>query len=452
MALNFPDSPSLNQVYTDTTSGFSYQWDGVVWKSYTPSSSSQILILDDISGSFDGSTLTFPITVNGSSITPANAQQLRIVLGGIVQEPITDYVVSGSNIGFTTPPTGGLSFSGVSLGPAIPAVGVASTGTVYVRQQYSPTGVQTSFTFNSGYTLGFLDVYQNGAKLVSGDDYTATDESTFDLTTPAQNGDDVEAVGFLISQLYSFNGVLNNLVVSGNATVGGILTATSFVGDGSGITGISSVSFATTSFGLSGTPNVVVGVLTASSASITGNVTVDGNVSVAGTLTYEDVTNVDSIGLITARSGVVVVGGGISVTSGVSTISGGLDLSNLLREGVNIVAGKLSDNPNINVDNGMVHFFTTTETTTSTPNITSSVGINTQMAVGETSAVTIITTAAAAGYSTCINIDGSYNDVKWLGGTDPSTGGSSGNDVYSLQIIKTASATYTVLGSLNNFA
>ncbi len=232
---------------------------------------------------------------------------------------------------------------------------------------------------------------------------------------------------------------VGDLSVYGGVNATGVVTASSFVGNGSGITGISSVSFATTSFGLSGTPNVVVGVLTASSASITGNVTVGGNVSIAGTLTYEDVTNVDSIGVVTARSGVVVVGGGISVTSGVSTISGGLDLSNLLREGVNIVAGKLSDNPNINVGNGMVHFFTTTETTTSTPNITSSVGINTQMAVGETSAVTIITTAAAAGYSTFINIDGSYNDVKWLGGADPSTGGSSGNDVYSLQIIKTAS-------------
>lgn len=156
MALNFPDSPTLNQVYTDSNSGFSYQWDGVVWKSYTPSASSQIKILDDISGSFDGVTNNFPITISGNSFTPANAQQLRIVLGGIVQEPIADYVVSGDTIAFTTAPTFGLSFSGVSLGPALPAVGIASTGTVYVRQQYSPTGVQTTFTFTSGYTSGIL--------------------------------------------------------------------------------------------------------------------------------------------------------------------------------------------------------------------------------------------------------------------------------------------------------
>ena len=204
----------------------------------------------------------------------------------------------------------------------------------------------------------------------------------------------------------------------------GVATATSFAGN---LTGNAT--------GLTGSPSITV-----------TDITSTGNVSIAGTLTYEDVTNVDSIGLITARSG-------INVTSGVSTFKGAdFDGGALLREKINITAGKLSDNTNINVDNGMAHYFTTTETTTSTPNIYSSVGINTQMGVGDTMAVTIITTAAAAGYSTCVNIDGTYNDVKWLGGLDPSTGGASGNDVYAIQVIKTASATYTVLGSLNNFA
>jgi hypothetical protein len=123
-----------------------------------------------------------------------------------------------------------------------------------------------------------------------------------------------------------------------------------------------------------------------------------------------------------------------------------------LREKIKITAGKLSDNLNINLDNGMVHHFTTQETATAIPNIMSSVGINTQMGTGDAIAVTIITTAAAAGYSTCITIDYAYNDVKWSGGSDPSAGGASGNDVYALQIIKTGSATYTVLGALNNFA
>ena len=70
-----------------------------------------------------------------------------------------------------------------------------------------------------------------------------------------------------------------------------------------------------------------------------------------------------------------------------------------LKEQVKITAGKLSDNTNIDLENGMVHYFTTTETTTSTPNIrfSGSVSLNNAMAVGETISVTIVTTAAAAG-------------------------------------------------------
>ena len=52
-----------------------------------------------------------------------------------------------------------------------------------------------------------------------------------------------------------------------------------------------------------------------------------------------------------------------------STLTGSANLSGLLREGVNITAGKLSDNTDIDLENGMIHLFTTTETTTSTPNI-----------------------------------------------------------------------------------
>ncbi len=67
-----------------------------------------------------------------------------------------------------------------------------------------------------------------------------------------------------------------------------------------------------TAAGLTGTPNITVGSVTASTGSFSGNVTV------GGTLTYEDVTNIDSVGLITARSGVSVTGGDIKVGSAVT--------------------------------------------------------------------------------------------------------------------------------------
>ncbi len=203
------------------------------------------------------------------------------------------------------------------------------------------------------------------------------------------------------------------------AVVTGVATATTFSGNLSG-----------SATGLTGSPNISVGTITAT-----------GNVSVGGTLTYQDVENVDSVGLITARSG-------INVTAG------GLDLKGLLQEKVVITAGKLSDNTDITLDNGMVHYFTTTETTTATPNIRTTTGINTDMAIGDTTSVTIITTAAAAGYAARVNIDGLATGIttSWVGGSAPSTGGSSGLDMYSYQIIKTADATFTVIGNLTNAA
>ena len=71
----------------------------------------------------------------------------------------------------------------------------------------------------------------------------------------------------------------------------GIVTATSFSGSGTNLTGVSAQ-------GLTGTPDITVGSVTGSVASFSGNV------SVGGTLTYEDVTNIDSVGIITARAGV----------------------------------------------------------------------------------------------------------------------------------------------------
>ena len=98
------------------------------------------------------------------------------------------------------------------------------------RQHYNPTGVQTDFTFNSGYTVGLIDAYLNGVKLIEGNDYTASDGSTVGLTTAAISGDTLELVaykafnlGFVNSSVADFN-VGANLTVAGNATFNGTVT------------------------------------------------------------------------------------------------------------------------------------------------------------------------------------------------------------------------------------
>jgi len=63
------------------------------------------------------------------------------------------------------------------------------------------------------------------------------------------------------------------------------------------------------------------GIISGVSTFSNNTATFSGNVGVAGTLTYEDVTNVDSVGLITARSGVILTGGDVTLGTGV-TISG----------------------------------------------------------------------------------------------------------------------------------
>ena len=77
------------------------------------------------------------------------------------------------------------------------------------------------------------------------------------------------------------------------------------------------------------------------------------NVSIAGTLTYEDVTNVDSIGLVTARNGIEVgaspgVAASISVDgnaifSGITTIGGVINASSDIKVGSGVTVGKDGD-------------------------------------------------------------------------------------------------------------
>lgn len=247
MALNFPSSPTIGDVYTDTTSGFSYEWNGTVWISFTPASASNIKVLDDISGSFNGSTQNFPLTISGGSLTPVNAQQLRIVLGGVIQSPGADYNVSGSNIVFTTAPDAALEFSGVSLGPAV-AISYANDGVIYVRNTYTATSGQTLFTFAQGYTVGYLDVYRNGVRLSSGTDFTATNGTSFTLTVGATLSDEIEAIGYSIASLVYTNSLFTNINVTGIGTINtlnvagtstlGIVTGATYYGDGSNLTGV----------------------------------------------------------------------------------------------------------------------------------------------------------------------------------------------------------------------
>ena len=116
----------------------------------------------------------------------------------------------------------------------------------------------------------------------------------------------------------------NNLNISGVATAatlkvgsaitafGGIITATTFSGALSG--NATSATSATSAAGLTGTPNIAVGNITASSGDLTVRNVTGVAATFTGVVSYEDVNNVDSVGVITARSGIEFGAAGVGGT------------------------------------------------------------------------------------------------------------------------------------------
>jgi hypothetical protein len=307
----------------------------------------------------------------------------------------------------------------------------SDSSVVVARQTFQPTGITTTFTFASGYVVGYLDVFLNGAKQIEGQDYDANNGSTFEVSGGgATNGDVIEAVAykaFNVSALKDAPGdftVGNNLTVVGHTTATqavytGVVTASSFSGDGSALTGVAGGKFSandtgistTTSVGIgttnatgaadsnntavlnvgvvtanffygngsgltgiAGTENIITGtaatftnvvkvgtaitldatsgIITAvngfvgdltGTASLASNLTGTPDITVrnitgvaatfTGVLTYEDVTSVDSVGIVTARGGVELgaagVGGTFSAT-GFGSLEGGLNVTGVV--------------------------------------------------------------------------------------------------------------------------
>ncbi len=210
----------------------------------------------------------------------------------------------------------------------------SDTSVVVAKQVFAPTGVQTTFTFVSGYSIGYLDVYINGARQVEGQDYNATDTSTVGLSSAAQGGDIIELVAYKAFNVATVDTIPGDLRVQGKLTVvglttgsnafySGIVTATSFSGSGANLTGISSVSFATTSFGLSGSPNITVGFITATEFDISGS----SNTLNAGGL---------NVGVITATT--LKVGTGVTINAGIISASDFIDDGTNLLTAINTKA------------------------------------------------------------------------------------------------------------------
>lgn len=257
-----------------------------------------------------------------------------------------------------------------------------ASSVIIARQVFNATSAVGVVTFTSGYNPGYLDVYLNGVRLLEPGDYSASDGSTIILTTNATNGDVIEAVAYkalnistsqigiqsggtlIRSNIDTLNFIgagntfkvsgttvdvaisggstadvsTSSLVVAGLSTLGnvtaGVVTANQLSGSISGVAGTFSGQVSATQ-GFSGNVSGVAGTFTgqvSATQGFSGNVsgaaaTFTGDVTIGGVLTYDDVTNIDSLGLVTARNG-------LQVLAGITTLNGQVSAGNVNVTGV----------------------------------------------------------------------------------------------------------------------
>ena len=108
----------------------------------------------------------------------------------------------------------------------------------------------------------------------------------------------------------------------------------------------------------------------------------------------------------------------------------------------------------INIAEGSVQYFTTAATANWVSNIrlSATTALNTALAIGESVTATLLTTQGATPFMlTGVQVDGVAATLRWQGGTAPTGGNASGIDAYSIVIIKTGNAAFTVLASQTQF-
>ena len=231
--------------------------------------------VDNFTG--DGSTTEFTL-----STIPANNESVIVSINGVVQHPsdkntARSYTLIDSIIQFTAAPA-------IGDGIQVRHIGFAGASTNDVSGFYGRTG---------------------NVALTSSDHITTGD------ITPRN----INASGIITAS--TFDGTFSSSVGGSNANFTGIITAGVFKGGD-----------------IEGRNLKITGLST-----FVGDASFTGNVSIGGTLTYEDVTNIDSVGIITAQTD-VHVGAGLSVV-GVTTVTGAMNVNNILtvtRSGSNTAA------------------------------------------------------------------------------------------------------------------
>ena len=126
-----------------------------------------------------------------------------------------------------------------------------------------------------------------------------------------------------------------------------------------------------------------------------------------------------------------------------------------LFETATVTAAAPASTSNFDVLTQAVRYFTVDADTDFTLNIRGNSGttLNSILGTGQSATIAVlVTNGSTAYYPSSITIDGSSVTPKWLNGVTINSGNASSLDVYLLTILKTASATYTVLANQSTFA
>ena len=291
-----------------------------------------------LNAAFDGTNTKFKLTHNsGDSARLNNATQLQVAINNVLQRPNNNSnnfsegfaIESGNKIVFKTAPTVNDVFWGSIIANTIETFDL----TDHTIDNFTGDGSTTTFTLskdvpNIQSLLVTLDgVTQHSSDVSTSRSYSLVSSNAILFTSAPGNGVEIQVkhLGFAgastggVSGFYGRTGnvtltssdhITTGDITSRNINSSGIITATSYVGSGANLTGIDATSVKDTSGNVKiqaqASGAVYTGIHTFTTLkSSSGDFS--GNVSIGGTLTYEDVTNIDSVGIITARDDIKII-------------------------------------------------------------------------------------------------------------------------------------------------
>lgn len=186
-----------------------------------------------------------------------------------------------------------------------------------------------------------------------------------------------------------------------------------------------------------------------------GNLTANGTVTVTSNVTAGNLVTAGAVssGPLSASTG--VFSSTLNIT-GVTTLGSYSSIKSLV-ESATITAAAPSATTQFDWTTQAVQYYTSNASTNFTLNIrgNGSTSLNSIMATGQSASIALlVTNGSPAYYMSAINIDGTASGVtvKYINGNSITTGNANSIDIYSITVIKTGSATYTVLVSQTKFA